>query len=498
MSRVKSLLSYCPILWLLAMLTFLFLSGCELLKASLLGIVIDQGFHWPLVVLFLMVYGLFLILQPLFCEKIKQSIQVNIQRKWLERQASLSIGSFQEKDVSDYLHQSISKLGILTDTYMPAWFNLVYQLLGICLASVYIALIFWPALLLMYGGALVLLVINRLFQKPIQQAQQRFLSAQQHWLDQYKAFLEAHSLLFLYQCQSFMLTKLQPILKAWASSSTHAQIKLKEVSALNSIIGNLLFFGLIGLGLKMRLSLGTILALSQASNLILMPLVSLSTYVMTIQMHQPMVCQLLQQTSIESHQGHESQFSMLEARHLFFQYPNHVKPILSDLSFTIHKGQKVLIKGASGVGKSTLFKILTRQLSSSFIWVDGKDFQTLSNQSLYQQMAVVCQEGHLLAASVIDNITLGRKGDYTRLLQSLHIDPSWSIQGLSGGQKQRVLLARALFGQPNWLLLDEPFSALDQESALALEQWVLSLECTVIMISHHTKETGYDQVIKLT
>ena len=180
--------------------------------------------------------------------------------------------------------------------------------------------------------------------------------------------------------------------------------------------------------------------------------------------------------------------------------------VFEGLNLTIKKGSSTGIIGESGSGKSTLLSLLQNlyPLKEGNISIGGLDLQYISNKSLRKAVSVVPQQIDLFAGTVIENIAIGDYDpDMQRILElskmlgiSDFIEqlPSGynSLLGeqgvnLSGGQRQRIAIARALYRNPEILILDEATSNLDQLSESKVQstlEWFKLQGKTIILIAH--------------
>jgi ATP-binding cassette, subfamily B, bacterial len=188
-----------------------------------------------------------------------------------------------------------------------------------------------------------------------------------------------------------------------------------------------------------------------------------------------------------------------------FDYGNGRK-VLDDVSFAIAPGQRVALVGPSGSGKSTIASLLLRFYDprSGEIRIDGVDIRRYSRESLRREIGVVLQDSILFGASIRENIAYGKPDaspeevveaarqayahDFIASLPEGY-DTIIGERGatLSGGQRQRVCLARAIIKRPSALILDEPTSAVDAESAALIHDALERLQRgkTTLVIAHN-------------
>ena len=179
--------------------------------------------------------------------------------------------------------------------------------------------------------------------------------------------------------------------------------------------------------------------------------------------------------------------------------------ILDRVSCYIPKGSLVALLGPSGSGKSSLLRIIAGLDCPTYgsVWLNGIDTTNVPTQ--YRRMGFVFQNFALFKhMNVRDNICFGlklrnlpaqeivdRTVYFLKIFRISDIALRYPAH-LSGGQKQRVALARSLAVQPKFLLLDEPFGALDEELRRYLSKWLKNhlkeKEITTIMVTHNQKE----------
>ncbi|MDO5377133.1 MAG: ABC transporter ATP-binding protein [Clostridia bacterium] len=204
------------------------------------------------------------------------------------------------------------------------------------------------------------------------------------------------------------------------------------------------------------------------------------------------------------------------AEQISFAYTD-TKPIIKNLSFSLAAGGCYAIVGSSGSGKTTLLHILQKNLipQTGRLLYDGIDIRCISQDELYQHMAVLCQKPFLLNDTLRENIELFGPAltdeEYLRLLTAVCLrDFSTSVADrrvgdlgdtLSGGERQRVGLARALCKKPQILLLDEPAAGLDRKTAKEIEEFIFSLnKITRVVVTHNPSEeylSRFDSIIRL-
>lgn len=206
----------------------------------------------------------------------------------------------------------------------------------------------------------------------------------------------------------------------------------------------------------------------------------------------------------------------IEVSDVSFAFDN--KQIIKNASFTIEKGKKYLIKGVSGAGKTTLLNLLA-MIYDDFegsITVDGVDYREISERSFHEKVAFIYQDVFLFEDTIKNNITLYRDISDEQVnyavgvsgLQQLLDDKKDGIdegltengKNLSGGQRQRISIARAIAKNAEILFIDEGTSSLNEELGREIESTFLSLNSTVIAISHRYYEgitENYDYVIEI-
>lgn len=183
---------------------------------------------------------------------------------------------------------------------------------------------------------------------------------------------------------------------------------------------------------------------------------------------------------------------IVEFKDVCFTYPDNTQPALNNINFTISKGETLAIIGATGSGKTTLVNLIPRlyEVTSGSIYVDGVDVNDYYEESLYSKIGYVSQKAMLFSGTVADNIDFGqtfndkitekRITDALELCQSANfvLNKPEGIQSpvaqlgsnFSGGQKQRLSMARAIARNPEILIFDDSFSALDYQTDQKIRQ----------------------------
>ena len=158
---------------------------------------------------------------------------------------------------------------------------------------------------------------------------------------------------------------------------------------------------------------------------------------------------------------------------------------LTDISFSLKRGETLGILGPTGSGKSTIVQLLMRfyDIDSGCIRINGQDIREIPLKTLRDRFGVVFQNDVLFENDIYENIRLGREieeeqimyaaeyaqaGEFIKEAGGFHAHVAAKGANLSGGQKQRVLIARALAANPEVLILDDSSSALDYKTDAAL------------------------------
>ncbi len=179
-------------------------------------------------------------------------------------------------------------------------------------------------------------------------------------------------------------------------------------------------------------------------------------------------------------------------------------PVLSDISMDIHPGMRIGITGPPGSGKTSLLQLIPRLYDpdGGSVGLDGHGLKNLDPEFLRQHIALMPQEPFLFSGTLEENILMGQNADKDKLSDAVHLcdleetiadmpDGLATVVGergvtLSGGQKQRVALARTLITAKPVILLDDPVSQLDTQTAQNIIRRInrLNPDATMIMVSH--------------
>ncbi|OCX09072.1 ATP-binding cassette domain-containing protein [Lactobacillus crispatus] len=205
----------------------------------------------------------------------------------------------------------------------------------------------------------------------------------------------------------------------------------------------------------------------------------------------------------------------LEVKDLALQFKN--GDYLSYPDFTVKQGEKILLTGDSGTGKSTLFKLILGKLTPSQGEINFFDHNGQKLNFDLDELGYIAQDNTLFPDTIANNVTMfnsalnnqisgildqvGFTKDLNKMSAGLNSQIDLDKGNLSGGQRQKLVLARALIHQSPWLLIDEGTSAIDSAGTKQVLQNLLNTPSTVIMIAHNYSTelvSMFDRQIKLT
>ena len=281
-----------------------------------------------------------------------------------------------------------------------------------------------------------------------------------------------------YECEKFDGT-----VKDLAAQEFRANKLMSLSNPLATLVLNLGLVVLIAVGAVRGNSPGIVLAFLQYFVIILNAMIALSKIFVVISRGSASSSRIesVLAADVSEHTGEypaDDSGCKLRFKGVNFSY-NGVENNVRDFDFGIRPGQTLGIIGATGSGKSTLVNLLMRfyDVNSGQVFIDGKDVREYPLEELRKKFGAAFQNDFLIAASVRENVDYGRGLDDEAIIRALEdAQASEFVNGLeggisfnlaqkaanlSGGQKQRLLIARALAGKPEIIVLDDSSSALD-------------------------------------
>ena len=210
---------------------------------------------------------------------------------------------------------------------------------------------------------------------------------------------------------------------------------------------------------------------------------------------------------------------LVEFKNVGFKYPDSDEEVLSDITFTARPGETTAIIGSTGSGKSTIVNLIPRfyDITSGNLLIDGVDIKDISNKDLRKIIGFVPQKGLLFSGTIESNIKYGNPDmpdeqmeEAAQIAQATEFIESKPLRyqepiaqggsNVSGGQKQRLSIARAIAIDPEILVFDDSFSALDfkTDSILRAELSKKTKDKTVIIVAQRINTIlNADQIIVL-
>lgn len=510
------------VLYFITLILIVSYSVVDLLKSILMSYIFDDHLLdsiSSLIVIVLVFLGVYLIvstLQQYVVEVLKNKIRYSLNQNLYQSYASRNIESFQKKDSSEILNEFNNEVNVVIDNYVSSKLNMFSLTISLILGSLYIANLSVEILMFLLFCAFITILINSIFKNSLKKNQMNYLDSMKQWLCSIKNLCRCFNDIKILNLEKVFCDGLDLENKNIEQSTLKNNGFIKILTSINSFISQAIFFLTLLFGIVLihynRLTVGQLLGIAQASNMVIMPIVNYANLRNMIQSSKPVLQKLLDNSMCYEENEpivFDEQIHDIKIKHLSYSYG--VRQILDLNNLVIDQGKKYLVIGKSGDGKSTFLDILTKQKKADGIYVNDKDLKDVQFSTYAEKFSFVNQNNDLLPFSFEQNITLGRKMSKYSLKELVTIFNLESIfdkerdnldfehLNLSGGEKQRICLARAIYRNKKWLFLDEAFSAIDKTNSDRIHQFILSNpDLTVLSIEHKvTKETVslYDKVL---
>ena len=403
-----------------------------------------------------------------------------------------------EKDVPQLEETYVEPLVIVMASLGFTSISIIYALVtNFYLGLVFVFFYAIPAIFARFGG------------KQLDDLSQAKMQANQRYLQSLTDVLKGIRVIRNYGVQTFFETRLT----AKLSTSTEENLKFEKKRSLNSFIINGLdtFCSLIPIIIGgvmcyyQQLSPAQFVAIYLVSYNIGYQFQELAYFLNTIQGSKGLrekYAPILEEVSPSEKKDVDTLFP-ITFEDVSFSYEQ--KPILKHFSCEIRQGEKVVIIGESGVGKTTLLDLLFGDLkpTSGKILFAG---QELSPAQRKQLIGYVLQDNYCFSElTMAENIALStdfKVESVHQLLQKVQLNKELDqLPTLSGGERQRMEIARMLYHEKNLILADEVKANLDAQTMAKIDELLFALPQTIIEVRHHYSKTDlerYDQVIQLS
>lgn len=467
-------------------------------------------------------------LSPVLLQVISRFLRIGFMRDVLidvrhlayQKMMKTPIEQFRQKKGDDYVALLVNDINVFEQDFFLSILNIAFSygsfLVGIIVLFIISPIISW----LVIGCSILIFILTKFFEKPMRDNVKRKQEANASYNEQVSNILGGLEVIKLYQVEDrfrgpfYGIVKRLEMIKRKTNLFQQNQFVLLEWIASTFQIAMYIFATALYIQGNMTL-FGLIIVFNFMGSLIWSN-VNGASMINRLNGSIDIFNRITESPHWDSGSETFEMTHSIVTKDLNFYYGEH--HVLKDLNIKIDKGEKVLIYGPSGTGKTTLLNCLSQNLTSysGEILIDNQELKKINFESLLQGSGYVRQQHFMFDASIKDNIILDEVYDEERLFDILKQVDLWhwvtSLEqgvnhkllangtNVSGGQRQRISIARELYKDKEILFVDEPSASLDDETSRVLYDTLLSLDKTLIMVSH--RHLNYlsermDQVIDL-
>ena len=414
----------------------------------------------------------------------------------------------QQGPVSDKLSFVTNDLELVENNYVKEVFNLITSIVNLllCLAMAINANFILTLVFMLFS--VISAIAPKIMAKRVMESSKAWSASVGKYTGFMSDYLKHIDLILHYNAMPFFLLKGKKAITETAEAKQKRENTIAMSNLLAGILAYTLSFLPIGIGilfvLDKRLPLSSFIMVQYSSSWIVNSILAINRSMTTINSAKPLLTKLtnikeLPQSTL-SDEMTTINFKDLQLNDVTFGYQD--KTIIQNASLTVNRGDKILLTGRSGQGKSTLLRLMANiiQPNKGTVELVEPNGKAVSPQPDY--FGEVNQDSNIFHDTLRFNLTLGRdfsdqeiehaiqEAGLTPLMQKIGLDAVIQEDGtnLSGGEKKRIEIARAFLYNRNFLLIDEGTASLDPQTAHEIHEMILSSDLTVVEIDHHIPE----------
>lgn len=441
---------------------------------------------------------------------------------YVEKLFGKNINEFQKENNAIYLSTMTNDMNTIEKQYLEGVYAVGNSFIGFTVAFIIIASVSPIALLMGAGISIVSAGLSIAVSKPLQRHEKQRSDLFEGYTSYIKEVLSAFQIIKANNLN-------EKVKKDFHNKSEDIQQKRyvmdkihTYVLSIQSLVMNGSTFGIMVvttlMAIRGSITAGAVILIVNNMGRVIHPLMELGEWLPKIfsvkSLFEKIDKSLKNQDNYEETTGINDFNHVIEFNDVSFAYDNN--EVLSDVDLNLLKGEKYLIVGPSGGGKSTLLKLLRKYFNpiKGNILVDGKDLKDIKKRDYFNIISNIEQQVFLFEDTLRNNISLYK--EYSEEEIKLAIERAGLSQfvedlsngldtmiydngkNISGGEKSRVAIARGLLSKSHIIFLDEAFASLDSTVAKEIENTLLSLEgVTVVNVSHVVFEETKDKYDKV-
>lgn len=437
-----------------------------------------------------------------------RDVLIDVRALTYKKIMNIPIEEFRNKKREDYISMLASDINIFERDFFLSVLNIIYAFGSFIIGEIILFTVHPLIAFMVIIASVILFLVVKYFESPTRKARKENTEANAEYTSKASNLLNGMEVLKLYQVEEnfkppfhFIIEKLERIKR---KSNMINQLQWNLSMWIAQVAQFAMYISATFLYIEDKITLSGLILVFNFVGSMVWGSINGFNFINRLKASLDIFNRITEGASFDL--GHKA-FTFdkkISIKDLSYAYGDNV--VISNLSLDINKGDKVLVFGPSGTGKTTFANCISQNLSDyqGSIKYDNHELREIRKEEFLVKTGYIRQHHFMFEDTILNNIVLDQPVDMKRVQDILESVDLWTwIQSLpeglssilennggnvSGGQRQRLSIARELYRDSDVLFIDEPSASLDDETALKVYDTLFNLKKTIIIISHRHLE----------